>query len=180
MRQAWKALYTLSRQLGLMGLPLLRGLRNAVYARHLGAPGIRVGDFVVIHPAHPPQRPSLFGRGLHVSRLAGIDLTGGVTIGDRVTVSEGARIYSHDHVIDGGGGDWRRNGIAASPLVIEDDAWIGAGATVLASVGRIGRGAVVAAGAVVADDVPDLAVVGGVPAKLLRMRRLGDAQGART
>ena len=54
-------------------------------------------------------------------------------------------------------------------IVVDDDAWIGYGATVLSGV-HIGQGAVVAAGAVVTHDVPPYAIVGGVPAKVIRYR----------
>ena len=54
-------------------------------------------------------------------------------------------------------------------VVFEGDNWIGANATILQGV-TIGRGAVIAAGAVVTKDVPDYAIVGGVPAKLLKYR----------
>lgn len=52
---------------------------------------------------------------------------------------------------------------------IGDDVWIGAGATVLRDV-VVGDGAIVAAGAVVTKDVPPYAIVGGVPARVLRLR----------
>lgn len=55
------------------------------------------------------------------------------------------------------------------PIIIEDDVWIGANVTVLGGV-KIGRGAVVAAGAVVTKDVESFSIVGGVPAKLIRYR----------
>jgi acetyltransferase-like isoleucine patch superfamily enzyme len=55
------------------------------------------------------------------------------------------------------------------PTTIEDDAWIGARAIVLAGV-TIGRGAIVAAGSVVTRDVAPYAVVGGAPARKLRDR----------
>lgn len=54
-------------------------------------------------------------------------------------------------------------------IVVEDDVWIGHGTTVLSGV-RIGQGAVVAAGAVVTKDVPPYAIVGGVPAKVIKYR----------
>ena len=54
-------------------------------------------------------------------------------------------------------------------IVLEDDVWLGQGVTVLSGV-RVGKGACVAAGAVVTKDVPPYAIVGGVPAKVLRYR----------
>lgn len=52
---------------------------------------------------------------------------------------------------------------------IGDDAWIGARATIIAG-NRIGNGAIVAAGSVVTKDVPDYAIVAGVPARIVRTR----------
>lgn len=55
------------------------------------------------------------------------------------------------------------------PVVIEDDVWCGANVTILKGV-TIGRGSVVAAGAVVTKSFPPYSIIGGVPAKLIRMR----------
>ena len=54
-------------------------------------------------------------------------------------------------------------------LEIGDNCWIGANATVVNGV-KVGRDAIIAAGAVVTKDVPDFAIVGGVPAKVIRIR----------
>lgn len=54
-------------------------------------------------------------------------------------------------------------------IVIDDDVWIGYGATIMSGV-HVAQGAVIAAGAVVTKDVPAYAVVGGVPAKVIRFR----------
>lgn len=57
----------------------------------------------------------------------------------------------------------------ANPVVIEDDVLVGANAVVLEGV-RVRRGAVVAAGAVVIEDVPENAVVAGIPARIIKMK----------
>ncbi|MGO4930979.1 DapH/DapD/GlmU-related protein [Streptococcus alactolyticus] len=59
--------------------------------------------------------------------------------------------------------------ISKGDIVVDDDVWIGYGATIMSGV-HIGQGAVVAAGAVVTKDVPPYAIVGGVPAKVIKYR----------
>ena len=59
--------------------------------------------------------------------------------------------------------------LSKGDIVVDDDVWIGHGATILSGV-HIGQGAVVAAGAVVSKDVPPYAIVGGVPAKIIKYR----------
>lgn len=59
--------------------------------------------------------------------------------------------------------------ISKGNIVIDDDVWIGYGATIMSGV-HIGQGAVVAAGAVVTKNVPPYAIVGGIPAKLIKYR----------
>ena len=54
-------------------------------------------------------------------------------------------------------------------IIVEDDVWFGHGATVLSGV-HIGQGAVISAGAVVTKDVPPYAIVGGVPARIIKYR----------
>ena len=59
--------------------------------------------------------------------------------------------------------------ISKGDIIIEDDVWIGYGAIILSGV-HIGQGAAIAAGAVVSKDVPAYAIVGGVPAKIIKYR----------
>lgn len=57
-----------------------------------------------------------------------------------------------------------------NPLTIGHDVWIGDRVTILSGCTAIGNGAVIAAGAVVTKDVPAYAIVGGTPARMIRMR----------
>jgi acetyltransferase-like isoleucine patch superfamily enzyme len=93
---------------------------------------------------------------------------GGVTLGDRVYTSPFSQIIAVNHVFDDPAKPFTEQGITAQGIVIEDDVWIGSGAVITDGV-RIGRGAVVAAGSVVTTDVPPHVVVGGVPARVLRV-----------
>jgi virginiamycin A acetyltransferase len=54
-------------------------------------------------------------------------------------------------------------------VIIEEDVWIGSNSVILSGV-NVGRGAVIAAGSIVNKDIPPYAIVGGVPAKIIKMR----------
>lgn len=88
-----------------------------------------------------------------------------VIIGDRVSMGPRVTLVTSSHP------NASRIGpvapVARGPVVIEDDAWIGANAIILPGV-RIGRGAVVGAASVVSRDVAPLTVVAGQPARPLR------------
>jgi maltose O-acetyltransferase len=58
-----------------------------------------------------------------------------------------------------------------TPLEIMEDVWIGSRAIVLPGCKRIGAHSIIGAGAVVTKDVPDYAIVGGNPARILKMRK---------
>jgi len=100
------------------------------------------------------------GDGVRINYGTSIYAERDITIGHRVRIGPYTSIvdtdfhdpYDHSVVPDG------------TPVVIEDDVWIGARCTVLKGV-RIGRGAVVGTGAIVTKDVPAFTVVAGVPAK---------------
>ncbi|MGZ4600117.1 MAG: sugar O-acetyltransferase [Oryzihumus sp.] len=82
---------------------------------------------------------------------------GGITIGDRVLIGPRVTLSTAGHPVDP---DERYDFITHAPIVIEDDVWIGAAATITPGV-TVGRGSVVGAGAVVARDIPPLSVVTG-------------------
>lgn len=109
-----------------------------------------------------------FGSDVSVNRgvefYCGLRARSRVRIGSNVRIAPNVRFHAAGHEPDDP--DMLENG---EDIVVEDGAWIGAGAIVLQGV-RIGRDAVVAAGSVVNRDVPARALVGGVPARVLRQR----------
>lgn len=104
------------------------------------------------------------GKDSVINGFCRIDTRGGVTIGSNVSISEEVIILTADHNEDLLGIIDRKK-----KVTIGDYVWIGTRAMILPGV-TIGTGAVIAAGAVVTKDVEPLAVVAGVPAKLLKYR----------
>lgn len=88
---------------------------------------------------------------------------GGIVIGDGVLIGHNVVIATINHGLDPK--EERKNHYA--PVAIGNHAWIGSNATILPGV-TVGEWAVVAAGAVVTKDVEPYAVVGGVPAKVIK------------
>ena len=60
--------------------------------------------------------------------------------------------------------------VISEPLIIDDDVWIGTRVIIFSKVKRIGKGSIIGAGSIVTRDVPDFAIVGGNPAKVIRFR----------
>lgn len=110
-----------------------------------------------------PSKVSI-GNHSHINRNCVLDGRGGLTIGNNVSVSFNVSLMT-------GGHDVRSENFRGRflPIVIDDNVWIGVGATVLQNV-TIGKGAVVCAGAVVVSDVEPYAIVGGIPARKIGER----------
>lgn len=106
------------------------------------------------------------GEGSVINRGCLLYTTGGLKIGRQVSVSSGVWLVTGTHDINA-----PHFPATFHPIVIEDYAWIGARATILAGT-RVGEGAVVMAGAVVTRDVEPYTIVGGVPARPVGERKL--------
>lgn len=181
--------YLLRRLLGRPTCRLSASARLGPRARvfNIGGPSERVrlgehsvvdGDLLVFpHGGHITIGDWCFvGEGTRIWSGAGID------IGHRVLISHHVTILDNlTHPLDAGErhqhfrqivlqGHPRDISLDDRPVRIDDDAWIGAGSTVLRGV-TIGRGAVVAAGAVVTHDVPAWTVVAGNPARPIKSLR---------
>lgn len=86
-----------------------------------------------------------------------------VEIGNNVFMAPNVVISAVTHPLD----STKRRDLIIKKVTIEDDVWIGTGAIILPGV-TLHRGAVIGAGAVVTEDVPEYTVVGGIPAKFIK------------
>jgi acetyltransferase-like isoleucine patch superfamily enzyme len=93
----------------------------------------------------------------------------GITVGEGTRIATRAALFAFDHGLERAA-TIRAQKVSSLGIVIGRDVWIGAHATITDGV-RVGDGAVVGAGAVVTRDVPDYAIVGGVPARVIGQRR---------
>lgn len=156
-------------------------LDQGVYL-HACPGGIEIGDDACVmhntelHVFNFRNLPHAFiriGRGTFVGESVVVRGQGGVTIGDNVLIGPLAKILAVNHNF----GDVTRpvisQGISGKGIIIEDGAWIGAGAAILDGV-RVGPGAVIGANAVVTKDVPAHAVAVGSPARVIKVLNPAD------
>jgi acetyltransferase-like isoleucine patch superfamily enzyme len=128
--------------------------RTALLAEILGRP---VPETLTIYPPfYCDYGLNLeFGERVFVNQNCAFYDLGGITIGDRTMIGPGVTLVTAGHPVEP---TERFDGITTAPIVIESNVWIGANATVTPGV-RVGSGSVVAAGAVVAKDVPPNCIV---------------------
>ncbi|MBL9138406.1 MAG: acyltransferase [Verrucomicrobiales bacterium] len=128
--------------------------------------GLQLGARSVIYGGCEIRAPRgiRIGTGSSIGHRCILDGRSGLTIGDNVNLSTEAWIWTLQHDKDS-----PTFACEGGPVVIEDYAWLGGRTIVLPGV-RVGRGAVVASGAVVTKDVPAFTVVGGIPARKIGER----------
>ncbi|NVN94979.1 MAG: acyltransferase [Bacteroidetes bacterium] len=97
--------------------------------------------------------------GAFISASSKVVLGNNIKIGPQTMIMDSDFHDTSDHNKEG----------LSSEIIIEDNVWLGARSTVLKGV-HIGKGAVIAIGAVVTKDVPANAIVGGIPAKIIKMK----------
>jgi maltose O-acetyltransferase len=146
------------------------GARHQWY-RHINGVEIGAGSVVMLGAylyvgvgRRRGQASITIGKHTVINRQCCLDGRGGLRIGDNVSISPGVWLLTDEH-------DMNDPYFAErlGPIEVDDYAWLGSRALVLPGV-KIGKGAVVAAGAVVTKDVAPYQVVGGVPARPLGTR----------
>lgn len=103
------------------------------------------------------------GAGVFINAGVHMQDQGGIRIGNNVLIGHQVVFASLDHDLAAE----KRANLYPGRIVVEDDVWIGANATITKGV-TIGRGSVVAAGAVVNQNVPENTIVAGIPAKVIK------------
>ncbi len=155
-------------------------LEELVELQCLARDGVVLGDGVTIGRG-ASIRPSSYyggelgeglsvGAGTAIGAFGWIGASGRVTLGRDVLLGPRVVILPENHRFDDPERPIRTQGVERSGVTIEDDCWIGANVTLLAGV-RVGKGSVVAAGAVVTRDIPPGSVAAGVPARVIRARQ---------
>lgn len=140
-KQFWKA------SLGAMGnnVRIMRGTKA------VSPNNIRLGENVYIG-----ERCALYGYA-------------NITIGQNALIAREVIILTRNHIFSSLDSPIRDQGYSVSPVTIEEDVWVGARVTILPGV-TIGKGSVVAAGSVVTKDIPEYAIVAGIPARQVKSR----------
>ncbi len=130
----------------------------------------QVGNDVTIHHdvLFSSGRNITLGDGVFINRRVMLDDRGPLTIGDHSMLAAGVTVETHAHVFDDFTRPMPRGGRLMKPVVIGAECLIGYNAVVMAGT-TIGRRAIVAASSVVTKDVDDYHVVGGVPAKPIKV-----------
>lgn len=178
---------------------LLSRLARLRYRRffHVGGP-LRIGRGVVLRSLNAPNGDNrmlqvvtaghntigsgviiqgsgklFLGKKSFIGDYAVIGCNDEIVIGRDVMIAQAVTIRDTDHAFSRIDIPMNRQGVTTAPIRIGDDVWLGHGAVILKGV-NVGEGAIVAAGAVVKQDVPAYAIVGGVPARIIGTRKSGD------
>ncbi len=161
-KMLFECVWRLERMLHIHGLRQVYStarLRRLLGGSHTG---LRIQPPVVIE--HPEN--VMIGQGCSIAAFLHVWGKGGVTIGNRVLIASHVAIVSQTH-------DYTKHPMTESavckPVTIEDDVWLGTHASIMPGV-KIGRGAVIGAGAVVTKDVEPFSINVGVPARKVGQR----------
>ena len=173
-------------------LPLTLSALRAFYWRALGmgvGPNVRLGKMIVTWPhkisleyrcslehgiyfnaagGHSTGRTITVGAGTFIGSGCEFNAIESIRVGQNCMIASGSRFIDHNHGFELGT-PIKLQPEVSDPIVLGSDVWIGVNSVVLKGV-TIGDGAIVAAGSIVTKSVEPYTIVGGVPAKLIRMR----------
>ena len=145
----------------------------------LSTNGIQLGNRVTVGKNAIIRPSNIYGGAIGAGLIVGdhsnigpgayIGCSGLITIGSNVMMSPGVSIYAENHNFSDPTLPMKDQGVTVEFVNIEDDCWLASNCIILAGV-TVGKGSVVAAGAVVTKDVPPYSVVAGSPAVVIKSR----------
>lgn len=145
----------------------------------LGRDGLRIGTRVNVGAysrlivGTDLARPGSYihlGDGCGVGEFASIGGSGGVSIGANTIIGQYFSAHPENHNFSDLSRPIREQGTTRKPISIGEDCWFGARVTVLGGV-TIGKGCVIAAGAVVTRDAPPYSIIAGIPGRVVGSRQ---------
>ncbi|MBL7110192.1 MAG: acyltransferase [Candidatus Marinimicrobia bacterium] len=144
------------------------GIRYILYLKVCN----KIGSKVIIFPNVYIYFPENICMGTNVSihQFSYIDASGDLEIGSHVMIGHGVTIMTNSHNFNQLENPMKNQGVKHKKVIIGEDVWIGAKSTILMGV-NVGKGAIIGANSVVTKDVPEYSIVGGIPAKVLKIRR---------
>jgi acetyltransferase-like isoleucine patch superfamily enzyme len=129
--------------------------------------GNNVAIFSGVYLINPEKL--MLGDNISIHPMCYIDATGGICIGNDVSIAHSSTVMSTEHLYDNLYVNIKDQGSISKSTIIEENVWIGAGSRLLAGT-TVRRGSIIAAGALVKNEVKQYTIVGGVPAKIIRER----------
>ena len=157
-----------------LGNNVFIGERTVIYQAQNGG-AVKIGERTHLHREIIIETGDggslIIGNDTHIQpRCQFSAYKGSIIIGSNVQIAPFCAFYPYNHQFESNKAIKDQSLFTKGGIVIEDDAWIGVGAIVLDGV-RIGKGAVVGAGSVVNDNIPDDSIAAGVPARVVKMRK---------
>ena len=153
-------------------------LHDGVKIDALSTNGVNIGDYCIIGRNTVIECTgslSAIGKGVEIGNNTtfGSDCffgaAGGIKIGNDVVAGQYIRFHSENHNYDRMDVLIREQGVSHKGIEVGNNCWIGSGVVFLDGA-KVGEGCVVAANTVVTKTFPDNAIVGGIPAKIIKMR----------
>ena len=109
------------------------------------------------------------GDNSNIGAYSYIGCSGKIEIGKNVMISPRVSMYAENHNFSAIDSAMKDQGVTREKIKIEDNCWIAANSVILAGI-TIGEGSIVSAGSIVTKNVPPFSIVGGVPAKVIKIR----------
>lgn len=149
---------------------IILSLKKRLWTAHLRGHAIKYQEPIYV------GGPCVFGGRLYLGKncnFNGITFAGSGTvhIGDNFHSGVECMMITQNHDYDDGDAVPYGDKYHLKTIIIEDNVWLGNRVTLIGDL-RIGEGAIVAAGSVVAKDIPPFAIAGGNPAKVIKYRNI--------